>query len=217
MKVVVIDGLIGAGKTTLIRECVIPYFTGQNLKIIEVAEPVSKWKSTGRLAQFYADPAKRAYQFQTMAFHDRVTECLKQHQAHPDADIFILERSIFTDLLFVKALLHDGIIDQTEYDDYISLWTMWEKLLPVEPDLFVYLKPGLDTCMSRLTSRSRDGETVGRDYQKRLEEYHDEFYQPVIEIKPDVKVKSLIIQTDEDFKNDQDVKNKIGQMIQNCL
>ena len=90
--VVVVDGVIGAGKSTLIRECLIPYFIESGRTVTEVKEPVERWKKNGRLEQFYKDPKRRAYQFQTTAFHDRVHQCIKCYERHKNtSNIFLLE------------------------------------------------------------------------------------------------------------------------------
>src|SRR3990167_7037947 len=127
--IVVVDAIIGAGKTTLIRDCLIPLLTLKGWRVTEIREPVEKWKTTGRLQQFYNDPHRRGYQFQTRAFHDRIRESQEKYRLYKDStDIFIIERSIFTDKLFMKMLLESNTIDITEYEDYFDLWTMWSEL-----------------------------------------------------------------------------------------
>ena len=218
--VVVVDGVIGSGKTVLIRDCLIPILTRRGWRVTEVREPVDKWKESGRLQQFYADPSRRGYQFQTRAFHDRVRESQEKYRAYKNStDIFLLERSIFTDMLFMKILCDSGTIDQTEYDDYTDLWTMWEEVMPFKPDLFVYLKPTLDTCMQRLRERNRDGEQgVSREYQSGLEKQHNEFLgRDYVAISDCHFVPRLLLDTDSNFRDDESVQGDITSKLEKML
>jgi deoxyadenosine/deoxycytidine kinase len=214
--VVVVDGLIGAGKSTLIKECLIPYFINSGRNVTEVKEPVEKWKRNGRLEQYYKDPKRRAYQFQTMAFHSRVHECLKAWKKHrKTSDIFLLERSIFTDMLFMRMLLHEKMVDETEFEDYKQLWNMWDKVMPFQPHLFVYLRPTVETCMTRLKERNRNGESaVSVKYQEQLMIEHDKFLNSeYVTIGCDHHVPCIVLSTDSNFRDDENVKLHIGQKL----
>lgn len=178
MKVIVVDGIIGAGKSTMIKNVLLQGIPNS----VEVAERVDKMQESGRLEQFYKDPARRALQFQIRVFHDRIKEVQTIYKNNLGADFLILERSIFTDRLFMQTLLNDGLVDATEWEDYFDLWEMWRQLMPVEPDLFVYLCPDLDICMERLHRRGREGETVSREYQATLLEEHDKFFCDNVDI-----------------------------------
>lgn len=211
--VLVVDGIIGAGKTTLIQDCLVPLLSEWGLRITVVPEPVEKWKSSGRLKQFYEDPARRGYQFQTRAFHDRVKmsqEVFRKYAAH--TDVFLLERSVFTDLLFMESLHESGTIDDSEYEDYMDLWTMWEEVMPFRPDLFVYLKPDVDVAMDRLRERNRDGEAgVSKEYQIALEQKHDAFLGgKFVVISDSHYIPCFHLSTNSDFRDDDSVKKEIA-------
>ena len=64
--------------------------------MIVVKEPVEEWKRVGILQEFYNNPKAHAYDFQTYTFVTRVKETITQVEAHPDATIFLLERSVLT-------------------------------------------------------------------------------------------------------------------------
>ena len=218
--VVVVDGIIGCGKTTLVRECLIPNLALLGWRATEVKEPVDKWKASGRLQQFYSDPSRRGYQFQTRAFHDRVRECQDKYRLYKDTtDVFILERSVFTDILFMKLLLETDTIDNTEYDDYLDLWTMWEEVMPFKPDLFVYLKPTVDMCMQRLRERNRDGEAgVSEEYQLGLQEKHDNFLgEDFVAISDTHYVPRILLDTDSNFRDDPEIQSEICEKIVRIL
>ena len=206
--VLVIDGIIGAGKSTLVNRCIIPIL-GERFNIVFIPEPIEEWKSSGRLEQFYSDPARRAYQFQTRVFHDRikmVREYVSNAKKRGQVDLYILERSIFTDTLFMKTLLEQGTIDRSEYDDYTQLWNMWVELMPIEIDLFLYLKPSLKTVMSRLALRNRKGEGgVSTEYQSILEKHHNEFFES--------RSDSITVSTECNFRDCPDAKQSVANTV----
>ena len=217
MIVIAIEALIGAGKTTLIHQCLLPIFLEKGWKVTVIDEPVCKWESDKLLKKFYDDPKRYAYHFQTKAFHDRVRECQSQYRKHKDeTDIFILERSIFSDTLFMKTLHDLGTIDDMEMEHYKEWWNLWEEVMPFQPDMFIYLKPDLDVCMKRVKERARDGEEgVKKEYQSLLEKKHDEFFEgDAVEVSKGHYVPVLPLATNSNFRDDIRVKKMIADLIE---
>jgi len=180
---IVIDGIIGAGKSTFIEKELIPELEKYNIKCKTIEEPVEKWKESGRLQDFYEDPEKRAFQFQTRVFHDRITEINKIFDNNPDCDVFIVERCVHSDILFMKTLLQLDKIDNSQYEDYISLWKMWEKICKLKPSLFFYINTNLTESISRIKQRDRNGEKVDKLYQSTLKKNYDNFFKKIKETK----------------------------------
>lgn len=228
MIVIAVEGIIGAGKTTLLKECLLPILLKKGWKVTLVEEPVEKWKESGILKKFYENPSRYAYHFQTKAFHDRIQACREQFQKNKDkTDIFLLERSIFSDTIFMKCLYEQNIIDSMELSDYTKLWEMWEELMPFQPDLIFYLKPSIDVCMARLKERAREGEeTVSLDYQSHLEEKHDEIFahtfsheekevkQGCFEMSTGQFIPALVLETNSNFKEDEATQNWITDLLE---
>ena len=218
--VVVVDGIIGSGKSTIIRECLIPILTKKGWRVTEVREPVEKWQETGLLKKFYTDPKRWGYLFQTMVFHDRVAEAQTKNQLYKDStDVFLLERSVFTDILFMQMLQESNTIEKHEYDSYLRLWTMWEKVMPFKPDVFVYLKPDIKVCMKRLLERNRGEELdISEEYQLKLQEKHDEFLgKEFVTISECHYVPRLLLETDSNFRDDPEIKRKLSEQLENVL
>lgn len=203
-KIIVVDGVIGSGKSTLIN-LIKPLFEKEGLKTCVVPEPIKVWEDTGRLKQFYDNPERRAYQFQTKAFHDRVKLSREIYNENKNTtDIFILERSIFTDVMFMNVLFEMKTIDKTEYEDYTELWSMWKELVPFEVNLFVYLKPDVSVAMERVKTRSRSGENaVSVTYQTLLQKYHDEVYNSSFRTIGENEVPCITLQTNKNFRDDE--------------
>ena len=107
-KFIIVDGVIGAGKTTVISliEKQINN-NGLNLKIKAIYEPVKEWNDTGALQYFYDNIEKNCYEFQTYSFITRIESVIEELYNNQDADIYILERSIWTDKYIFMELLKD--------------------------------------------------------------------------------------------------------------
>jgi len=203
--------------TTLIHRCLLPILLERGWKVTIVDEPVSKWESDKLLKKFYENPERYAYHFQTKAFHDRVRECQSQFKKHKDdTDVFILERSVFSDTIFMNTLHDLGTVDDMEMEHYKEWWELWEEVMPFRPDMFIYLKPNLDVCMGRVRERARDGEEgVRKDYQVLLEQRHDEFFKgDAVEVAKGHYVPVLPLVTNSNFRDDPKVKEWITDIIE---
>lgn len=211
--VVVVDGIISAGKTTYIQ-ILTHLLTKRGWKVTVVKEPVDKWKESGLLQAFYCDLSRWGYHFQTMAFVDRVNENIEMYEKfgkQEGKNIFILERSCFTDILFMELLHEQKLVNDMEMKNYQSWITLWRKVMPYEPDLFIYLKPSISVCMDRIKERNRKGEeNISIEYQTALQKKHDAFFdKDCVEISNGRFVSCEIIQTDENFRDHPEVQNKM--------
>jgi deoxyadenosine/deoxycytidine kinase len=172
-----IDGAIGAGKTTLI-ELVRAGLCARGHNAVVVAEPVEEWKRVGILQEFYEhasspEPGLVAYDFQTYTFVTRVEECVRMVEQHPEATIFLLERSVLTDR-FVFMELQRDLVGPRRMEMYEKWWAMWHRIMPWEPSKMVYLKPTLDKCMQRVFKRAREGEVKEEEKAEEAEEQEAE-------------------------------------------
>ena len=141
----------------------------------------------------------------------KICETVEQN---PDADIFLLERSIYSDRYFFVEMLHnDGHFPESEYKMYGSWWDMWKRIMPFEIDAFIYLKPSIDESMKRLHIRSREGEeSVSKLYQNKLQEYHDKFFT-------ETKIPYLLLtaSANGNFKDDKNIQANILEQIDNFI
>ena len=210
-EVIVFDGIIAAGKTTFIENAV-RELERRGFSVVVVREPVEKWKNNGMLARFYGDIKRYAYNFQTMAFHDRVAECI--NAAKTPAQIYLLERSCFTDNLFMEMLHDDGKVDDLEMQNYRDWWSLWYHVMPFQPTLFVYIRPSMNACMERIRARARPGEeVVGEDYQTRLQAKHDALFESGSVDVQGKSVPCIKITSENDFREMEQVRQTIDMLL----
>lgn len=175
-QVILIDGVVGAGKTTLGRILA----KELNLKLYEELSDVD---TTVLLDKFYADKKRWSFTLQVHFLNKRF-KMIKDIHKH---DGGILDRSIFGDRIFAEMLNEDGDMTDEEYRTYSTLLdNMLEHAQ--SPKILIYLKCGVDRAIERINLRNRGLEsTVPRRYWERLNEkyerwYNEYNYSPKIEI-----------------------------------
>lgn len=213
--VIDVEGLIGAGKTTFINNCLIPILTRKGYKVSLIREPVDLWGEI--LPLFYKDPKRWGYHFQTKTIVDRI-KVSKQtwDMKHKYTDIFICERGVWSDTFFMQTLYDQGHVNDMEYKHYNDWWNLWTEVLPFTPDIFIYLNPDIDEVMKRVRSRNRKGEEeLTKSYQQLLKSKHDEVLDgSYIEISKNHYVPIHKIETNLDFKNDRNVQIKLANEVE---
>lgn len=175
--VVTIEGLIGAGKSTLKAwleaEC-----ARQELPIVFVDEPVETWQSIVDengvcvLTRFYEDPAKWAFSFQMMAYISRLHLLDSARKENPHA-LIVAERSLSADRHVFAQMLHDsGDISTIDFAIYLKWFDYFAAKF--EPEMIIYLDTPVDLAIERIARRSRDGEAaIDAAYIERLKTYTD--------------------------------------------
>jgi len=169
---VVIDGIIASGKSTLIKK-VVPLLS-ETYTVGIIKEPVDQWIESGILSKFYQDRSRWGYTFQTTAFKDRIG-VIEDALKHP-SEVYVSERYLNSDKIFMKLLHEDKSVSDMEMTMYNSWCDMWSKMVPLTPSLVVYIRPDLDVCMDRYKMRSREGEVLDVEYQRQLLAKYDELY-----------------------------------------
>lgn len=203
--IIVIDAEIGAGKSTLLNilDKLDIYHDEKKLNIVCIQEPVDIWKNEGVLDDFYSNIKQNSYKFQTYAFITRVKRCIETYEQHPTADIFILERSIFSDrYIFVEMLHKDGLFTDLEYQIYTQWWTLWEKIMPFKPTMFIYLSTDLPECYNRIKKRNRDSESsIKYSYLESLHSQHKQFITYISDFYPTYTLDGNVNYTTDEGKN----------------
>ena len=180
-RLISIEGNIGSGKSTFVRELQRHYSDPANcfnLKICFLQEPVDVWNTItdedGKtvIECFYADNKKYAFAFQMMAYISRlanIKNALKQNY-----DIIFMERCLNTDRnVFAQMLYDDKKINEIEYKIY-NKW--FDEFLADFPNIiYIYLKTDPVVASERIMKRSRLGETIPLEYLVKCHEYHNKW------------------------------------------
>jgi deoxyadenosine/deoxycytidine kinase len=210
-QIIVVDGIIGAGKSVLCN------LLSQRIKnSVYIPEPVEEWKDIGILQEFYASLGTNAqkylsYEFQTYTFLTRVKKTIEYFEKFPEAECFILERSIYTDKLFIE--MQKEIVGEMRMKMYYEWWNLWKKIYPIDFDkhdtTFVYLDTSINESLKRVDERDRSGELVSYGYQTKLREMHQNMFDECKEKK--IHINSSL--ADSDFKKDVKIFDEIFDMI----
>ena len=173
VKIFSIEGSIGSGKSTLIREIKKKMDTDW----LFVLEPVDEWNdikdNNGEniLTKFYKDQQKYAFSFQMMAYISRLAHLKQVIRNNPNA-VIITERSIFADRhVFAKMLYDNDKIEEVNYIIYLKWFD--EFIEDIKQDGIIYLQVTPETCYSRVQKRNRSGESISLEYLKSCHQYHE--------------------------------------------
>ena len=148
-KVVIVEGLISSGKTTLTKE--LGHALGENTLVL--IEPDEKDNSNPYLARYYEDPKRWAFSMQVHLLSARY----RQHQhaqwhAMQGYGYAILDRSFYGDTAFARLQYKMGLMTEDEYNSYAQLYhAMTASVLHPTICLRVLVNP--ETAMKRILSR----------------------------------------------------------------
>ena len=194
-----IEGVIGVGKTSLVR-LLQPVFGAEILLEVFEENPF--------LSDFYSDRARYAFQTQIFFLLSRYQQ---QRHAVPAA---LTQRSLIADYTFAKDALFARInLSGDELELYRRLHDALAEKVPV-PDLIVYLRASTSMLMQRIATRDRPYErNMERGYIDELNHAYDTFFS-------DHKTKSRVLVIDSDpldFVANLDDLRRITNRIEEAL
>lgn len=197
-RAIVIDGVVGAGKSTLTE------ILKDELSYTPYYEPV---EDNPILDKFYYDRARYSFPLQVFFLNKRFKMVKEASETNS-----LLDRSIYGDMIFAKMLRDSGEMSEEEYQLYKDLaCNMFEHIQP--PRLMIYLKNSVDCAIKKIANRGRDYEQiVEREYWEKLnKEYEDYFSQ--YDLSP-----LLVIDIEHlDFANNLEDRKIVVNMIKDKL
>jgi deoxyadenosine/deoxycytidine kinase len=175
-KLISIEGNIGSGKSTIIKNLK-EHFKNDN-EIIFLQEPVDEWdtirdeNNNTILSKFYLNQKKYSFAFQMMAYISRLALFKKTIENNPES-IIITERCLNTDrYVFAKMLYDDEMLEDVEYQIYLKWFDHFANIFNTQK--IIYLKTDPKTCYSRISKRNRDGESnISIEYLENCHKYHE--------------------------------------------
>lgn len=172
MSVIVLAGMIGAGKSS---------YTELLANSLESKAFYEEIQDNALLEKFYEDPKRWAFALQIYFLNTR----FRSIKAALTDKHNVLDRSIYEDALFTQINYENGNMSKAEMATYLDLLSnMMEELdgMPKKaPDLLIYLRGSLDTVLTRIKKRGRSYEQIQEHpelfaYYKQLHSRYDDWF-----------------------------------------
>jgi deoxyadenosine/deoxycytidine kinase len=194
LRYIAIEGVIGAGKTSL---------TARLVQTLGAKAVYEEFEKNPFLEDFYSDPERYAFQTQLFFLMNRY----QQQQQLRQHDLF--QACYICDYLFAKDRIFATLnLNEKEMRLYDGIARLMEKDI-VKADLVVYLQTSTNKLMDSIHHRKRKIEkTISEDYIQALNELYNNFFFHYTEAP------LLVINTDEiDFvHNESDYKDILYEM-----
>ena len=195
---ITIEGVIGAGKSTLTG------YLANEFNYLQVLEMVD---DNPYLKKFYDNRDKWAFQTEMFFLANRYTQSYSLRQSYLNSNFDVIsDYHIDKNLLFAKNTL--------KHDDYIKFREVFHILTDEirEPDLIVYLSATLPTIKKRINIRGREYEMyIDDEYLLGMMDIYDQYIQNILELTPD---KVLVIDSNKyDFVNNMEDRAEVISLI----
>ncbi|MGC9374739.1 MAG: deoxynucleoside kinase [Bacteroidales bacterium] len=191
----VIEGNIGAGKTTLARMIAKEY----NAKLI-----LEQFADNPFLPKFYNDPDRYSFPLELSFLAERYQQLNRDLTSR---DLFkpfnVADYYFMKSLIFAKATLK-----QDEYNLYRQIFNIIYQSIP-KPDLYVYLHLDIKKLKENIFKRGREYEKdISEEYLKKIEKGYFDFFRQQNDMR------FLIIDTNNvDFVDNQNDYQQIKTLI----
>lgn len=195
VKYIVIEGNIGAGKTSL-AQLLAERFGGDIL--------LEAFAENTFLAQFYKDPDRFAFPLEMSFMADRYSQLKKIFDSYDG------NKPVISDFLFDKSLLFARVtLKGDELKLFENFYTLVKNSIP-KPDLLVYLRKEVSHLKKNIEKRGRGFEKeIGDEYLNSINESYEKF------LLSERSLKKLIINSGElDFvSNKKDFEIIVNNII----
>lgn len=191
---VIIEGVIGAGKTTLAKKIA----ADMNGKLI-----LEEFATNSFLERFYKDPGRYAFPVEVGFLAER----FRQLEAEFGADLF--SEFTISDYHFAKTNIFARInLSPEHYHIFRSLYDLFIDRVP-KPDLIIFLQNSVEGLLGNIKKRSRNMEnTIPEDYLLRLQKGYNEF------LLSQKNIPVVIVDMDgNDFVTDEGCYDKLKEIL----
>ncbi len=162
LKFIAIEGVIGAGKTSLAKALSVKLHAGTLLE---------KFEDNPFLENFYADPKK-------YAFHTQIYFLMSRYRQQREiAQIDLFQSRLISDYLFAKdRIFAETNLSDDEFALYDKIYGLVQQDIP-KPDLVLYLQASSELLYRRIKHRDRKYErNIEFDYVDSLCEAYNAFF-----------------------------------------
>ena len=164
---IIIEGIIGCGKTTLGR-----LLQSRIPNCIFIEEQID----FDLLRQFLNDMKRYAYAFELSAIFRRYEGYLRAISLCNQGYTVIMERSLLGDIAFVQTQYELGNLTEEDFQMLLYIFEKYGQNIP-SPKKILYLDVDINVAMERIQKRDRQGED---SYQKNYQQVLVKHYQNVI-------------------------------------
>lgn len=193
---IVVEGTVGAGKTTLIN------LISARLKLKPLFELTDE-KLVELLSLFYVNPAKWGFHLQ-MYF---LTKRFQQMELAKKLGNVVMDRCIYCDHIFPMVLLKRGEMSRLEYEIYKEIHNEFLRYSS-PPKLMIYLRCSTQTAIERIKKRGREWElTIDENYWYALNEEYEDFFSSY-SLSP-----LLIVESDRLDENFRGIENVVSSVL----
>jgi deoxyguanosine kinase len=191
----VIEGNIGAGKTSLAKKIA----EETNARLI-----LEQFEENPFLPKFYENPERYSFPVELTFLADRYKQ-LKNDIAHRD----LFQAKTVSDYYFVKSLIFSRkTLKDDEYALYKRLFDIIQQQLPL-PDLYIYLHVSVEKLLYNIQIRGRSYEReITADYLGQIQKSYFDFFKT----HPDMKILVIDINDIDFVKNTEDY-NRLKEVI----
>jgi deoxyadenosine/deoxycytidine kinase len=179
--VIVLEGLIGAGKTTL-GSSMEEHFIKDGMK----AKFFPEYRNDELLNMYLTDMKKYSFHFQIVMIMKRIEIYKEAIKFAAEGGVAIVDRGIFGDMAFSLMQYKKKFFTEEEYKVYFSVI---EKEMLNTPHLILYLKTSPEIAFERMQKRNIAGE-VGAYTLEYFREVENSHYE-VMNNYPDIKVVTI--------------------------
>lgn len=211
----ILEGNIGAGKSTFLR------MLAERIPSLRIRqEPVNNWQrqvyGQSLLTNFYQDPKRWAYTFETLTMICRVQEHLIEQQSAHITDV-VIERSIYSGhYCFAKNSFMSGFLSPLEWQLYKEWFNLLTENKCMTPRGFIYLMVDPEVAYERIKKRNRYAEkTMSLGYLKQIHARHQEFLIQKQDMSPAfASIPVLTLNCNEEFEGNAENFEKHVKAVQ---
>ncbi len=192
---IVIEGNIGAGKTTLCKMLANEY----NGKLV-----LEQFADNPFLPKFYKNLEKYSFQLELSFLASRYQQLINELTSR---DLF--KPLTFADYYFMKSLTFaKETLKEEEFNLYRQIFNIAYKSMP-KPDLYIYLHVDVNNLLQKIKERGRNYESgISPEYLNKIQKGYFKFF------KQQNDISFLIIDTNQlDFVENQRDYAKIKEII----
>jgi len=166
MQFLVIEGNIGAGKTTLAKKISVEY----NAKLI-----MEQFEDNPFLPKFYKNQERYSFPLELSFLADRYYQ-IKKEILHPD----LFRSFLIADYYFAKsAIFAENTLKKDEYRLFRRIYDIISEQMP-HPDLYVYLHATPGNLLRNISKRGREYEKdIPPEYLEKIQQGYFDFFRQI--------------------------------------